>query len=79
MIYLNNCLKYNKLNLKLILRKFKLKMGQNLTCCSNSNVDTTNDFKTNDFKNQFKIPKDKMHYIVRIQAIFRGYLTRERV
>ena len=54
-------------------------MGQNLTCCSNSNVDTTNDFKTNDFKNQYKITKDKMHLIIRIQAAFRGFLARKRV
>lgn len=54
-------------------------MGQNLTCCSNSNVDTTNDFKTNDFKNQFKYTKDAMFHIIRIQASFRGFLARKRV
>ncbi len=58
----------------------EFKMGQALGCCGNNNVDN-NDVKTNDFSNtlsQLRAP-NKLRYIVKIQAIMRGYLTRKRV
>jgi hypothetical protein len=55
-------------------------MGQSFACCSNNNVDN-NDIKTNDFNNQLSRLKnsDKIYLIIKIQAAFRGYLTRKKV
>ena len=52
-----------------------------MTCCGNSNVDN-NDIKTNnDFNSKYAGLKqsDKVHMIVKIQAVFRGYMTRKRI
>jgi hypothetical protein len=56
-------------------------MGQTFACCSNNNVDN-NDIKTNDFSNslnRFKQAGDKIQYIIKLQALFRGHLTRKKV
>ena len=51
-----------------------------MTCCGNSNVDN-NDIKTNDFNSKYANLKqaDKVRLIIRIQAAFRGFLTRKRI
>ena len=49
-------------------------------CCGNSNVDN-NDIKTNDFNSKYANLRqgDKVQQIIKIQATYRGHLTRKRI
>ena len=51
-------------------------MGNSLACCGKSDSDPNN-LDTN-FNKDFQHP-NKMRYIIKIQAVMRGYLTRKHV
>jgi hypothetical protein len=53
-------------------------MGQTMACCGGKSEIDTNDIQTNAFSGKSISFKDKVELIIRIQKIWRGYLTRKR-
>lgn len=51
-----------------------------MACCGKSDIDN-NDIKTNDFNSKYQNLKqsEKVEQIIKIQATFRGFLTRKRL